>query len=106
MMAPTLPQVAEHFNITSETILAMTLSIFLVTFAIGPLFLSPLSEIYGRTWVCQTFYVFRSKAKYLTFRFLAGIAYRKPSLPGVQYSMCICSKCRCTDCYATNWSVF
>ncbi|GJE84455.1 MFS general substrate transporter [Phanerochaete sordida] len=51
MMAPGLPQIAQHFDITSETIVAMTLSIFLLTFAIGPLFLAPLSEIYGRTWV-------------------------------------------------------
>ncbi|KAI0347386.1 multidrug resistance protein 4 [Trametopsis cervina] len=51
MMAPALPEIAEHFNITSETIVSMTLSIFLLTFAIGPLFLAPLSEIYGRTWV-------------------------------------------------------
>lgn len=50
-MAPGLPNIAEHFGITSETITAMTLSIFLLTFAIGPLFLAPLSEIYGRTWV-------------------------------------------------------
>lgn len=51
MMAPGLPEVAEKYNITSETIVAMTLSIFLLTFAIGPLFLAPLSEMYGRTWV-------------------------------------------------------
>jgi MFS family permease len=52
MMAPGLPQIAEHYTITNETIIAMTLSIFLLTFAIGPLFLAPMSEIYGRTWVC------------------------------------------------------
>ena len=51
MVAPALPELAEHYNITSQTIIAMTLSIFLLTFAIGPLFLAPLSEIYGRTWV-------------------------------------------------------
>ena len=50
-MAPGLPEIAQHYHITSETIVAMTLSIFLLTFAIGPLFLAPLSEIYGRTWV-------------------------------------------------------
>ena len=51
MMAPALPEIAAHYGITSETEIAATLSIFLVTFAIGPLFLAPLSEIYGRTWV-------------------------------------------------------
>ena len=53
MVAPALPDIAEHYHITSETITAMVLSIFLITFAIGPLFLAPLSEIYGRTWVSE-----------------------------------------------------
>ena len=51
MMAPALPDIAAHYGITSETEVAATLSIFLITFAIGPLFLAPMSEIYGRTWV-------------------------------------------------------
>ena len=51
MMAPALPEIATKFGITSETEVAATLSVFLITFAIGPLFLAPISEIYGRTWV-------------------------------------------------------
>ncbi|KAK7060904.1 hypothetical protein VNI00_000637 [Paramarasmius palmivorus] len=51
MMAPGLPSVAIKYGITSPTIVALTLSIFLLSFGIGPLFLAPLSEIYGRTWV-------------------------------------------------------
>lgn len=53
MMAPALPDIGTHFGITDPTLIALTLSVFLITFAIGPLFLAPLSEIYGRTWVCQ-----------------------------------------------------
>ena len=52
MMAPGLPDLALKYDITNPTVLALTLSIFLLSFAIGPLFLSPLSEMYGRTWVC------------------------------------------------------
>ncbi|KAI0053098.1 MFS general substrate transporter [Auriscalpium vulgare] len=51
MMAPALPYIAEHFAITSETIVALTLSIFLLSFAISPLIWAPLSEIYGRLWI-------------------------------------------------------
>jgi len=51
MMAPGLPKIAEKYGITNPTILAMTLSIFLISFALGPLVLAPLSEMYGRTWV-------------------------------------------------------
>ena len=52
MMAPALPDIAAHYNITNQTEIAATLSVFLITFAIGPLFLAPISEMYGRTWVC------------------------------------------------------
>jgi MFS family permease len=51
-MAPGLPDVAKKFNITNPTIAALTLSIFLLSFAIGPLFAAPLSEVYGRLPVC------------------------------------------------------
>ncbi len=51
MMAPALPDIALHYNITSQTEIAATLSVFLLTFAIGPLFLAPISEMYGRSWV-------------------------------------------------------
>jgi hypothetical protein len=44
MMAPGLKSIATRYHITSPTILSMTLSIFLVTFALGPLiFGAPLS---------------------------------------------------------------
>ncbi|KAH8829077.1 multidrug resistance protein 4, partial [Flagelloscypha sp. PMI_526] len=50
MMAPGLPVVAVQYGITNPTIIALTLSIFLISFAIGPLVWAPLSEMYGRTW--------------------------------------------------------
>ncbi|KAJ6615652.1 multidrug resistance protein 4 [Mycena sp. CBHHK59/15] len=51
IMAPALSEIAIKYGITNETIVAMTLSIFLISFAIGPLFLAPVSEMYGRRWV-------------------------------------------------------
>ena len=35
MMAPGIPQVAEKYGITNPTVIALTLSIFLLSFAIG-----------------------------------------------------------------------
>jgi MFS family permease len=35
MLAPGLPEIAEKYSIENVTILSMTLSIFLLTFAIG-----------------------------------------------------------------------
>lgn len=49
--APALPDIAEHYHMTDPTLISMTLSVFLLSFAVGPLFFGPLSEIYGRAWV-------------------------------------------------------
>ncbi|KAJ7867802.1 multidrug resistance protein 4 [Mycena leptocephala] len=51
IMAPGLPEVAIKYHITNATILALTLSIFLISYGIAPLILAPLSEMYGRRWV-------------------------------------------------------
>lgn len=89
IMAPGLPDVAKKFNITNPTIAALTLSIFLLSFAIGPLFAAPLSEVYGRLPVLHSanllFLVFnlgcafsRNTASFLVFRFLAGFVGSTP----------------------------
>jgi hypothetical protein len=51
IMAPSLPDLAIKYGITNPTVTALTLSIFLLSFAIGPLFAAPLTEVYGRVWV-------------------------------------------------------
>lgn len=51
MMAPGLPEFAARYGITSVTTLSFTLSVFLLSFALAPLLLAPMSEMWGRTWV-------------------------------------------------------
>lgn len=71
MIAPASSKLAEEFGITNEVIIALTTSIFVLAYgglqirtgcvkylplihaAIGPLFLGPMSEIYGRSHVLQ-----------------------------------------------------
>jgi MFS family permease len=48
MVAPAIPRTMEDLHISSELIGSLTISVFLVGYMIGPLFLAPLSEIYGR----------------------------------------------------------
>ena len=48
ILAPALADMEEDFDITNKIKGAMPVSIFLLGYAVGPLFLSPLSEIYGR----------------------------------------------------------
>jgi len=83
MMAPALPSITAQFHIASETEVALTLSIFLLSFAISPLVYAPLSEMFGRTWVLHInnmlFVVFNLGCAFapstyylLAFRFLCG----------------------------------
>ncbi|EGO01812.1 hypothetical protein SERLA73DRAFT_177339 [Serpula lacrymans var. lacrymans S7.3] len=89
MMAPGLPDLAIKYDITNPTIIALTLSIFLLSFAIGPLFLAPLSEMYGRVWVLHigniVFLAFNlgcalspTSGAFIAFRFLSGFAGSAP----------------------------
>jgi len=89
MMAPGLPEVAQVYRITSPTIIALTLSIFLLAFAIGPLICGPLSEMYGRTWVLHICNLLTmafqlgcafspNTAALVVFRFLSGLSGSAP----------------------------
>ena len=53
MVAPALGTIAFEFGITNKVESQLVLSIFVLAYAIGPLFLGPLSEIYGRVPVLQ-----------------------------------------------------
>ncbi|KAL0640682.1 hypothetical protein Q9L58_000353 [Maublancomyces gigas] len=51
MFAPGVSFMNEEFDNHSTTISAFTVSVFVLGYSIGPLFLSPLSEIYGRATI-------------------------------------------------------
>ncbi|KAG8685116.1 hypothetical protein FRC11_011100 [Ceratobasidium sp. 423] len=89
MIAPGLPEIAHAFGITNSTVAALTLSIFILAYAIGPLFITPLSEVYGRSWPLHIsnifFLIFNLACAYapntasmIVFRFLAGIGGSAP----------------------------
>ncbi|KAF2691191.1 MFS general substrate transporter [Lentithecium fluviatile CBS 122367] len=48
IFAPGIPFVNKDFGNTSQMLGAFSISVFVLGFSVGPLFLSPLSEIYGR----------------------------------------------------------
>ncbi|TVY36266.1 Efflux pump [Lachnellula subtilissima] len=89
MVAPALGAISREFNITNEVEQSLVLSIFVLAYAIGPLFLGPLSEMYGRTVVLQganLLYLFfnlgcglaQTKGQEIAFRFLAGLGGSAP----------------------------
>lgn len=51
ILAPALGQIQAEFHVGSATLAAMPVSIFLLGYAVGPLVLSPLSELHGRNVV-------------------------------------------------------
>ena len=54
ILAPAITFIAKDFEEPSLTKASMPVSIFLLGYAVGPLFLSPLSEIYGRNIIITT----------------------------------------------------
>lgn len=89
MIAPALQAIKDDFNVQSEVLSQLTLSIFVLAFALGPLVLGPLSEIYGRVIVVQLanllFLVFniacgfaQTDVQMIIFRFLAGLGGSAP----------------------------
>ncbi|KAJ7369160.1 MFS polyamine transporter [Mycena albidolilacea] len=69
MIAPASPQVAAQFGITSDVTVALIISIFILGYSVGPLFLGPFSEIFGRN---------RNTGQLLAFRLLAGLGGSAP----------------------------
>ncbi|KAK3117020.1 hypothetical protein LTR53_002041 [Teratosphaeriaceae sp. CCFEE 6253] len=89
MVAPALPAMNADLGVTNQIISQMLLSIFILAYAVGPLVLGPLSEVYGRVVVLQLanlfFLVFnpacgfaRNGGQMLAFRFLAGLGGSAP----------------------------
>lgn len=82
IMAPALPTIAKEFNMSSAEAV-MSLSIYLLATAIGPLLMGPLSEVYGRTPILHASNVWflvwniacgfsKTKGTLIASRFMAG----------------------------------
>lgn len=72
MVAPALSTIAAEFNVDDEIVSQLMLSIFILAYAIGPLIMGPLSEIYGRVIVLQLANLF-----YLVFNVACGVSQTK-----------------------------
>ena len=88
-VAPGVSDLVDEFHIQSETVATLTVTIYLLGFALGPLFISAFSEMYGRLVVYHTsnvvFFAFvvgcavsRNTAEYFVFRFISGFAGAAP----------------------------
>lgn len=89
MVAPAMEGVARDLEITNMTLATLAVSIYLLGFALGPLVISSLSEMYGRLIVyhiCNSIFVIfvvacalsNTTAQLLVFRFITGCAGAAP----------------------------
>ena len=89
MLAPAIPSVMQEFNSTNQTIGSFIISVYVLGYALGPLIIAPLSELYGRLVVYHTnnvlFIVFTiacavapNIGSLIFFRLMAGCAGSAP----------------------------
>ena len=89
MVAPAISTISTEFGVTSTIEQQLLLSVFILAYAVGPVFLGPLSEIYGRVPVLQLANLFylvfnlgcgfaRNKGEMIAFRFLSGLGGSAP----------------------------
>lgn len=83
MMAPALPMISKDLHTTDATT-QMTMSIFVLSFAFGPMVLAPMTEVFGRkpVWLISgCFYILwntvcgfsKTNALMIAGRFFAGL---------------------------------
>ncbi|ANB15002.1 Tpo1p [Sugiyamaella lignohabitans] len=89
MVAPAAADIGRELHLSSDIELQLVVSVYLLGYTVGPLFLSPMSEIYGRKWIIQcanaVFLVFnlacgfaQTKSQLIAFRFLTGLGGSAP----------------------------
>ncbi|RFU27478.1 hypothetical protein B7463_g8861, partial [Scytalidium lignicola] len=85
MFAPGVPELMQDFQSTNLELASFVVSVYILGFAIGPILIAPLSELYGRQILYRTcnvlFLAFtvicgesQNIGMFIAFRFLAGCA--------------------------------
>ena len=87
-MAPALPQIATQYHIVNNAEVALMLSIFMLSYALSPLLLAPLSEMFGRFWVrSSSYFPFADALIHNFFRFFTLTTCYLSSLTWVVHSL-------------------
>ena len=89
MFAPGVESLAIEFELTKRTLATLSVTLYLLGFALGPMIISPLSELFGRlpvyhvaNLVFVTFVIGNALSKdiaqFMVFRFFSGFAGATP----------------------------
>ncbi len=93
MCAPGIGEIVADINITSETVSTLAITLYVLGIAVGPMVLSPLSEVYGRlpvyhasNWVFVAFVIGNALStdaeQFIVFRLISGCAGGVPMALG------------------------
>ncbi|KAL4922347.1 putative MFS transporter [Aspergillus aurantiobrunneus] len=93
MCAPAIEDIAADFGITSSAVSTLAITLYVLGIAIGPMFMSPLCEVYGRVPIYHApsivFVSFvignalsQNAAQFMVFRFISGCAGGTPMALG------------------------
>lgn len=96
MINPIVPQIKEDLHCYNPSISSLLISVHVIGFAIGPLFFTPVSEIYGRNPLMHASNVMfllssvlgalsTNLTMMIVARILVGIAGSAPSVLGIGY---------------------
>lgn len=75
LVAPAIATISREFGVTDDIVSQLMLSVFVLAYAVGPLIVGPLSEIYGRAPVLQLSNLF-----YLVFNLACGFCHTATQL--------------------------
>lgn len=89
MLAPGIPEVMREFDSTNQTVASFVVSVYVLGYAVGPLIIAPLSELYGRLIIyhsCNSLFICVTIAcavapdmgSLIFFRFVEGCAGSAP----------------------------
>jgi predicted MFS family arabinose efflux permease len=89
MIAPAMQDLGEALDMRSDFEVYLSMAIFILAYAIGPIFFGPASELYGRVRLLQVSNLWytawnlgcgfaQTKRQLFAFRFLAGIGGSAP----------------------------
>ena len=98
MIVPAIPQLSQELNLTSNNSKQLLVSIYVLSWCLGPLFWAPLSEAYGRLTLLNvgtTLFLVANLlcgvewigARFLALRFVAGFVGSSANA----VSLCSCS---------------
>ncbi|KAI4168146.1 MAG: hypothetical protein LQ348_007555 [Seirophora lacunosa] len=80
MFAPAIPQVSSEFHNTSQALSAFAVSVYILGFGIGPLVLSPSSELWGRNIVFNV-----TNLLFVAFTIACALSTSLPMLTGFRF---------------------